>query len=200
VLLVETIPIYQWPEQPELPPRGQPVLVRVATPRPHEAPRRELRAALRQVLAAWSGLPPEKLPLAETPCGPRWQGELCGETLDINLSYGPGEGWMGLIRDGRIGVDVAAVAPFAEAVLVARNYLGELSVAEIRQAPSPALAFAIAWTQRESRLKCLKQGLTEWSLLQAEREAHCRCRTLIISDELVGAVSWMSKFSLVVGR
>jgi 4'-phosphopantetheinyl transferase len=143
---------------------------------------------LRQVLAAWSGLPPGQLPLEETPRGPVWRGRLCGETLDISLSYATDEGWIGLIRGGWIGVDVTSVTPLAEAEAVARHYLGPSAAAGIRAAVNPARALASAWTERESRLKCLKQGLTEWSAPQAETEAVCLCHELAINDHLVGGV------------
>jgi 4'-phosphopantetheinyl transferase len=186
----ERILICQWPKRPALPRPGRAVLVRIATPQPRENARHKLRAVLRQVLAAWSGRPPEDLPLTETPCGPIWQGEIGGEPLDINLSYGTDEGWAGLIRGGRIGVDVASVTQFAEADIVARDYLGASTAADIRRAANPALAFATAWTEREARLKCLKGSLVEWTAAQAEREAECLCRNLVLNNDLVGAVSW----------
>ena len=75
---------------------------------------------MRQVLAAWSGLPPEQLPLAETSRGPVWRGQLGGHDLDISLSYAEGEGWIGLRCAGRIGVDVMQIQNFPEAEAVAR--------------------------------------------------------------------------------
>jgi len=181
--------ICHWPQQPALPPCGQAVLVRVVSPQPRWAARRELRAVLRQVLAAWSGLPPGQLPLEETPRGPIWRGQLRGETLDISLSYGTEEGWLGLIRGGWIGVDTMSVEPFAEAENVARYYLGPVAAAGIRKAADPARAFAAAWTQREARLKCLKRGLVEWTATQAQTEAECLCHPLVLSDRVIGAVT-----------
>jgi 4'-phosphopantetheinyl transferase len=181
--------VCRWPEQPALPRRGRAVLVRVATAQARPAARRALREVLRQVLAAWSGLPAGQLPLEETPRGPIWRGQLRGETLDISLSYATDEGWIGLIRGGSIGVDVTSVAPLAEAEDVARYYLGPSAAADIRAAVNPARALASAWTERESRLKCLKQGLVEWSAAQAETEAACLCHELVFNDDLVGAVS-----------
>jgi 4'-phosphopantetheinyl transferase len=183
--------VCRWPEPPGLPPPGQAVLVRVATAqaRPPSS-RRELRDVLRQVLAAWSGLPAGQLPLEETPRGPVWSGPLGGESLDVSLSYGEEEGWIGLIRGGWIGIDVAGVAPLHDAEDVAQCYLGPLAAARIRAAAHPARAFAIAWTEREARLKCLKQGLTEWTAAQAETEAECHCHRLLLPGRVVGAVCW----------
>jgi 4'-phosphopantetheinyl transferase len=187
---VEPLLICRWPERPALPPPGRAVLVQIATPQPREAARHKLREVLVQVLSAWSSLPSEELLLKETPCGPVWQGEICGESLDISLSYGTEEGWVGLIRGGRIGVDVTVVTKFAEMDSVAQYYLGDLIAADIRRAANPTHAFAAAWTERESRIKCLKRNLVEWTAAQAESEAQCLCHNLVFNDALVGAVSW----------
>jgi 4'-phosphopantetheinyl transferase len=185
--------VYVWPEQPTLPPRGQVVLVRVAVAEARDVARRELRAVLRRVLAAWTGLAPGQLPLEETPRGPVWRGLLEGLPLDISLSYSPDEAWIGFLRGGWIGIDVSSAAAFAEVEDVARHYLAPVVAAGIRATAHPARAFAVAWTERESRLKCLKQGLVEWTAGQAEREAECLCHRLRFSDRLVGAVSWRNQ-------
>jgi 4'-phosphopantetheinyl transferase len=174
-----------------LPPCGQPVLVRVAVSEPRSDARREVRAVLREILAAWSHLSPDQVPLEETLRGPVWQGDLCGAPLDISLSYSPNDAWIGLIRGGTIGVDVMRAERFPDADNVARLYLGPAAAERIRQSADPAEAFAQAWTERESRLKCLKQGLTEWTESQAQAESQCQCRNVILGD-LVGAVSWRS--------
>jgi hypothetical protein len=54
------------------------------------------------------------------------------------------------------------------------------------------MAFAAAWTEREARLKCLKRGLIEWNADDAQAEAECVCRRLILCERLVGAVCWRS--------
>jgi len=155
--------IFRWPELPALPPPGVPILIRVQTTPPRPPARQKLRTVLRQVLAAWSGLPPEQLPLGETSRGPVWQGQLGGHDLDISLSYAEGEGWIGLRRAGRIGVDVMQIQNITEAEAVARIYFSPEAWKIIQQSANPALAFATAWTTLEARLKCLKRGLTESS-------------------------------------
>lgn len=82
--------------------------------------------------------------------------------MDISFSYGAGEGWIALVRDDIIGVDVAIVEPIAEAETVARHYFSPAVAAGIRAADDPARAFALAWTGLEARCKCLKLGLAEW--------------------------------------
>lgn len=180
-----SLPVFLWPELPPLPPRGQPVLVRMAVPSLRSAARLAVREALRHVFSAWSGLPADRLPLDETPRGPVWTGQLGGASLDISLSYGEDESWIGLIRDGSIGVDVMRPAPFAEMEQVARVFLDPVTVADSPQ------AFAAAWTEREARLKCLKRGLVDWTPAAGEEEARCACRRVSFGDMLMGAVSWI---------
>jgi len=145
-----------WPDLPERPEIGEPVLLRLALPgMPRATARIEARAALRALLTAWTGHTPV---LEETPHGPIIQ----RKPADVSLAYGAGEAWIGLIRGGRIGVDVMAVEPFAELDAVALDYLGPAVASRIRAAKHPAQAFAAAWTEHEARLKCAKRGLTEW--------------------------------------
>jgi len=185
-----------WPQSPERPPRGRSVVVRVAVSRSRPAARSELRVVLRKVLAAWSGLQTDRLPLSETPRGPVWEGPLCGQKLDISLSYGPGEAWIGLRQGGAIGVDVMGIEPVSGADEVARDYLGPRVAEAIRQAARPAQVFALAWTDREARLKCLKRGLNEWSAAHSQIEANCACHRMILGDRLAGAVATRSDAEL----
>jgi len=176
-----------------LPPLGQPVLIRVPTAPLRQGARAELRAALRGVLKAWSGLPSGQLPLRETPRGPVWPGLLAGHSLDISLAYGGDEGWLGLSRGGSIGLDVMPLKPVAEAEEVARHYLGPAALAVMRQSRQPARAFALAWTDLEARLKCLKRGLSEWSALLAADLAECASRSFVLADRVVVAVATRSE-------
>ena len=79
--------ICRWPQMPALPAAGRPVLVRVATEGARAAARKQMRSVLRALLAHWSGLATEALPIVETERGPVWQGLLAGESLDISFSY-----------------------------------------------------------------------------------------------------------------
>ncbi len=180
---------YCWPELPRLPSSGEPVLIRVAASPERPVARREARAALRVILASWSGLPPSRVLLEESCIGPLWPNRLAGETLDINFSYGANEAWIGLVRAGRIGVDVMRVEPFAESQAVARAYLGPEAAAAIALAPDPDRAFAAAWTEREARLKCAKRGLTEWDGSDTPEAFH----TGFEGPDWVGAVAVRSR-------
>ncbi len=178
-----------WPEMPVLPPPGQPVLVRVATGRSRPAARQKLRTVLRRTLAAWTNHSPGKLPLYETARGPVWLGQLGGHDLDINLSYAEGVGWIGLLRAGCIGVDAMQIQHIPEAEEVAHHFLGDVALATIQQSTDPAMAFAIAWTELEARLKCLKQELNEWPVTQSFATDRCAIQTMIIPDRLMVTVA-----------
>lgn len=182
-----------WPELPPLPPPGRPVLLRVRTSVARPAARQELRTVLRQVLAAWTKLSPPQLPLRETVRGPVWLGKVSGEALDISLSYGKNEGWIALRRAGLVGVDVLPVTRMAEADAVGRDYFGAVESARIRRAPDPTHAFALAWTELEARVKCLKTELTEWSSARVNFLAQCASQHLPVPDGVVVAVATASE-------
>lgn len=179
----------EWPSVPALPVPGQAVLIHVAPAPAREAARRELRNALRGTLAVWSGIPMGHLPLSETRSGPHWTGMLAGHPLDISFAYAGNEGWMGLARGGRIGIDVMPIEAIPEAESVARLYLGPDAAEAVRQAVDPIGAFATAWTDLEARLKCLKLGLVEWAPSQAEDMSKCNCQTFVFAGRLAVAVA-----------
>jgi phosphopantetheinyl transferase len=184
---------YKWPEMPPLPPPAQPVLIRVVTTLPRRTARRELRTVLRRVLAAWSNRSPEQLPLRETARGPVWQGQLDGRHLDISVSYAEGEGWIGLIRAGWIGVDAMRIRHIPEAEEVARHYLDKTAVAAIRRSPDPAMAFTAAWTELEARLKCMKRELKEWSVTQQLAIKKCTIQSIVLPGRLMVTVATARK-------
>ena len=171
--------IFEWPELLALPAIGRPILIRVVTSASRPAARQELRTVLRRVLAVWSGLAPEQLPLNESPRGPQWHGLLGGHSLDISLSYCEGEAWIGLILGGAIGVDAMSIQPIAEAAAVARHYFDPKTLAGIRQSCQPAQSFALGWTRLEAGFKCLKLELTEWNANQAGVFENLACRGVV---------------------
>ena len=184
--------IFRWPQRPPLPPPHQTVLIRVATPPSRPAERRELRAVLRQVLAEWSGLLPEQLPLRETSRGPLWPGELAGHPLGISFSYSGSEGWIGLFRGGKIGIDAVPMTPIPEAEAVARHYLGPVALAEIQNSKNPARTFAIAWSGLEAGLKCMRLELTEWDAIQDFRLQNQMVQSVHVDAGRVVAVATCS--------
>jgi 4'-phosphopantetheinyl transferase len=192
--------IFHWPEMPALPPPGQPVLIRVATAPARQTARKELRTALRQVLAAWSNFSSENLPLRETAAGPTWPGQLGDHGLDISLSYADGEGWIGLLRAGWIGVDVLRLQLVPEAEAVAQHYLDAGAWQNIQQATDPALAFATAWTTLEARLKCRKQPLRESAAAPVPDTTPCEIQNLVQADGLLVTVATLPAGGLESSR
>jgi phosphopantetheinyl transferase len=184
--------IFHWPETPVLPPPGQAVLIRVVTAQSRQMARQKLRTALRQMLAPWSNISPEQLPLRETTSGPVWLGQLGGHNLDISLSYAEGEGWIGLIRAGLIGVDIMRIQRIPETEEVARHYLDPEVLKTIQQSTDPVLAFAAAWTALEARLKCLKQPLREASVTPALAMTKCAIQSMVQPDRLIVTVATIS--------
>jgi hypothetical protein len=114
---------------------------------------------------------------------------LHGQSLDISLSHGEEEGWIGLLRGGSIGVDVMPAQSIDEMVDVARHYLPPSALTAIQGSPDPALTFALAWTELEARLKCLKRGLTEWSGAPALAMAECGTQSFVIPNRRVATVA-----------
>jgi 4'-phosphopantetheinyl transferase len=181
--------IWHWPKFPELPPLGQFVLICVRTSGRRVEARKEVRAVLRQILAQWSHLSPDEIPLRETPCGPAWQSELQEHQLDLSLSYAEGEAWIAVRRGGIIGIDIMRLEPVPEAETIAQTYFGLADRSALRQSTDPVRDFALAWTQLEARGKCLKQGLTEWSATLALDTKACTTESLIIQDQLALSVA-----------
>jgi phosphopantetheinyl transferase len=181
--------IWHWPELPELPPPGRFALVCVRTSAPRAEARKEVRAVLRQIFAAWSQLSPEQLPLKETKRGPVWDGHFQGDAWDVSLSYAKNEAWIALSRGRLIGMDVTHLEAVPEAEAVAQTYFSPADQAALRQSSDPVRDLALAWTQLEARCKCLKCGLTEWSESLVLQAKACATQSLIVQDRLALTVA-----------
>ena len=178
---------------PALPPPGQPVLIRVATSPSRQAARQELRTALRRILAAWSNVLPEQLPLQESSRGPVWSGRIDEHSLDISLSYAENDGLIGLMLGGFIGVDVMPIQRITEAEHVALHYLGSEIMNAIQRAMDPPMAFAQAWTGLEARIKCLKRELNEWHMTPALGANQCSIQNVVLPDNLMVSLATLSR-------
>ena len=160
---VAEIPVFTRPQHPPLPPVGEAVLVGVPIHSTRTTARLQIRTATREILAGWSGVPPARIQLRETSCGPLLPGLIDGSAVAVSFSYAEDTAWIGLVRGRAIGVDALRVRSFAEMNSVAKLYLDPERHREIQASAAPALAFALAWTELEARLKCLRQGLSEWT-------------------------------------
>jgi 4'-phosphopantetheinyl transferase len=192
--------IWHWPKVPEIPPPGRFVLICVRTSGRRAEARKEVRAVLRRILAQWSRLSPDEIPLRDTPFGPVWQSELqellrvtskCqnSESLDFSLSYTEDEAWIAVRRGGVIGIDIMRLEPVPEAEAIAQIYFDPADQSALRQSTDPVRGFALAWTQLEARCKCLKQGLTEWSEASATKVQGCSTDSVIVEDRLALSVA-----------
>ena len=206
--------IWHWPDFPELPPPGRLVLICVRTSGRRAEARKEVRAVLRRLLAKWTGLRLDEVPLQETPSVPVWQsdlrhplplrggegmgegwgegegdGLLNPESLDFSLSYTEDEAWIAVRRGGVIGIDIMRLEPVPEAEAITQTYFGPADLSALHESTDPVRDFALAWTQLEARCKCLKQGLTEWSESLTLDTKACTTESLIIQDKLALSVA-----------
>jgi len=162
------------------------------------AARRAIRAVLRDALAAWSGLRPERIALHAEPGHAPYalldrstEGGGGVQRLALGISHDNGLSVAAWNRDGAIGIDLMRIAHVPDWQAVSRDYLGPAAATALAALPplARAAAFARAWSAHEARLKCLGLGLTEWNDGLARRLAACRCRALDLPDDYVGHVA-----------
>lgn len=116
-------------------------------------------AALRSILARWTGRPPQELVFERNAFGkPRLAGH-AGPAF--NLSHTEGAALCAIAPSGDIGVDIERQRPLEHADLVARFF----SAAEIRQFDSLApegreAGFFNGWTRKEAYVKARGLGLS----------------------------------------
>jgi 4'-phosphopantetheinyl transferase len=89
---------------------------------------------------------------------------------------------------GAVGIDVTSILPVPDWQPVARDYLGRATAHALAAQPDGGrdAAFAHAWSEHESRLKCLGLQLDEWCDELAPALRACRCFPLSLPDGYVG--------------
>lgn len=159
--------------------------------------RQLVRSALRDSLAPLLDCAPAAVPLLAQPGQPL---RLAGRERQIGLSvsHTPGLSLVAIHRHGAVGVDLLRVDDLtmkdAELQRMAEDYLGN----EVARTLAGLLgerrrqAFAEAWVGLEAGLKCLGEGLAEWSPERQTLLANCRIRELALPKGLVGAVAWLA--------
>jgi 4'-phosphopantetheinyl transferase len=159
------------------------------------AARHAIRAALRDALAEWSGLSPERIDLRAEPGHAPYallahaDGRV--QRVSLAISHDGELSVAALWPDGAVGIDVMRIADVPDWEAVARDYLGPAAADALSARPDaqrPA-AFAYAWSDHEARLKCLGLGLVEWDPELAERLTGCDARSLILPDGYAGHVA-----------
>jgi 4'-phosphopantetheinyl transferase len=158
-----------------------------------EAARRAIREAIAAELALLSGLPPQRIAL-HTP-----EGQVPYALLDtaagqrrigIAISHDGALSLAAIAPLGAVGIDVTLVMDVPDWEAVARDYLGPAVAARLAALPAaerPA-AFAMDWSEREARLKCLGRELVEWSEDGDRELAGLRCRPLALPLGYAGAL------------
>lgn len=182
--------LHPWPGALPVPQNGL-IIVSSACPAgtSRELARERIRLAVRQALAHLLGQRVDAITLESKPGqAPRIlltaSGSVSG--AGISISHEDGLSVAAVNLHGPVGVDLMRVAHLADWHSVARDYLGPL-VADALAALAPehrAHAFARAWTERESSLKCLGLALREWAPI-----ASCRCIGLALPAGLCGTLA-----------
>lgn len=158
------------------------------------AARQLVRTALREMLAPLLGCTPAAMPLISLP-GQAIQ--LTDQECEIGLSvsHEAGLSLVAIHLHGAVGVDLLRLGeiPVAgdEVLRLARDYLGAAVASRLSSLPEEARwqAFAEAWAGLEAGLKCLGEGLLEWSPERQVLLANCRIRELALPAGLLGAVA-----------
>lgn len=162
--------------------------------RNRDSARQQVRSALRATLAPLLGCAPEAVPLRSHPGQPLRLDVPQGK-IGLSVSHETGLSLLAIHLNGTVGVDLLRVADIpkddAELQRLSADYCGAESAASLAALPKEARrqAFARAWVTLEAGLKCLGEGLAEWSPERQVWLVNCRIRELALPEGLVGAVA-----------
>jgi len=165
-----------------------PVLIQAAIRPDRNSARKQLRDILRKVLSQWMGCLAEAVTLKESDTGPILENLIEGQNINISLSYSGNQGWISLQRGGKVGLDIMHAQSFPEMREIARHYLPPKSKKTMDEAEAPEIAFALAWTEMEARLKFSKKPLREFCETTDFTPLNTHAFSLIQSDRLVVTV------------
>lgn len=132
------------------------------------------RGALRQLLAAYTGLAPERLAFTT---GPHGKPSLEAPGPAFNLSHAGSWAVVAVAAAGRIGVDLEAIRPLEDLAGMARQVFSpdECEALAARPAGARLEAFFRLWTYKEAVIKAVGAGFsmptTTFSVLPGERWA-----------------------------
>jgi len=115
------------------------------------------RAALRQLLERYTGIPAAEMRFARGEFGKPY---LAGSRIYFNMSDSRDVGLYAVTLDAEIGVDVERIRDI-EGATIARRFLPESEAAVVRDDPA---SFFRVWTRREAYLKCIGVGLRRLDL------------------------------------
>ena len=167
--------------------------------------RAQARAALRRLLAAVLGCAPQALSVSDARGIPPRLGWTTGgrsglDAIGLSISHAPGLSLVAWCPKGAVGVDVQAV-PYAtdraELWRTAALFFPPDRLEALAEHASDALfseAFAGHWAAHEAALKCLGQGLVEYTPTLAARLAGVRTAALTLpgwaAADMVAAIAW----------
>jgi 4'-phosphopantetheinyl transferase len=138
------------------------------------------RGTLRQILATYTGLPPDRLQFLYSSHGkPALIPECGGEMLRSNLTNSHGLALYAVARERVLGVDLEYIRPEVADEPIAERFFAPREVARLRGLPpdQQVEAFFNCWTRKEAYIKAHGLGLSlslqdfEVSLLPGEPAA-----------------------------
>lgn len=120
------------------------------------------RGALRTLLGAYTGIPPQEVRFSYGPRGkPFLASPPDGLDLQFNLSNSHELALVGFVRGPEIGVDVEHLREMQDCEQIAERFFSESERRVLRTIPFPAKqeAFFNCWTRKEAYLKAVGEGL-----------------------------------------
>lgn len=176
------------------------VAISIATPYTENRTlaRQSIRAALAELLAAYWQMPAHRI-VFSSGIGEALTVRSPTSTVGLSISHAPGCSIAAVHLHGPVGVDVARIDAAAQGGAhglpdwdrLAQDYLGPVTHQQlVHTAPAErARAFAQAWCRLEASLKCLGQGLTEWTPTLGHALEGCMPIVLDLPDTLCGALA-----------
>ncbi|MGE0679978.1 MAG: 4'-phosphopantetheinyl transferase superfamily protein [Candidatus Binatia bacterium] len=119
-------------------------------------------AALRTILAAYSGVPVYNLSFQVDHYGkPELDASFVDSPLYFNLSHSDELAVIAVSRIGPLGVDIERIRPLSDLEAIATQYFSPAEQAAILRLPAEQrlLAFYRCWTSKEAFIKALGMGL-----------------------------------------
>ncbi|MGY4639371.1 4'-phosphopantetheinyl transferase family protein [Pseudomonas sp. TE24901] len=153
-----------------------------------EAARARVRQALSEALLQALDVPQNRIRFHSSP-GQAPQIRVPGhEDAGLSISHDGDFSVAAVHLHGPVGIDVMAVQDTPDWQSVTSDYLGPHVLARLCAASQAQRArlFTRAWCEREARLKCVGQGLGEWSPRAARG---CRTVEVGLPAGLVGALA-----------
>lgn len=121
------------------------------------------RAAMRQILAGYMGVAPQKLTFYYSQNGkPELHTDFGNTGLKFNLTHSRDLALLAVTRGGRVGIDVEFVNDEFAGEEIAERCFSVNEMKTLRRVPAnqKADAFFCCWTRKEAYLKALGEGLS----------------------------------------